>query len=145
MIELESNFYLVLLVCNAVLLALAIFSIARFERRCRRFESFWNSPTGVAVADDSSAEEVAGVYLQATTRLEQRLGELQRTVKVMELNAPVVSPAEERSMPIDNAIRMAQQGASVSDLTKACGLNVGEAHLMRKLHGQPIQPGAVNA
>jgi len=31
---------------------------------------------------------------------------------------------------------MARLGASVEELAKSCGLNIGEAHLMQKLHGQ---------
>jgi hypothetical protein len=33
-------------------------------------------------------------------------------------------------------MRMAKLGASIDDLTRNCGLNIGEAQLMQKLHGK---------
>jgi len=42
----------------------------------------------------------------------------------------------ESRLPIENAVRMAKHGASIEDLMRSCGLNIGEAQLMRKLHGQ---------
>ena len=47
-------------------------------------------------------------------------------------------------LPIDNAIRMAKQGASVADLTRSCGLNLGEAELMKKLHGRNRRAAAAS-
>ena len=38
------------------------------------------------------------------------------------------------SLPLDKAVRLAQSGASIAELSKRCGLNNGEAMLMRKLH-----------
>ena len=83
--------------------------------------------------------------MRITQRLEQRVGELQRTVKIMEMNrgeepTPVSQPTTvERSLPIENAQRMARMGASIEDLTRSCGLNIGEARLMKKLHGKASQ------
>jgi hypothetical protein len=39
-------------------------------------------------------------------------------------------------VPLENALRMAKNGASIEDLTRNCGLNIGEARLMQKLHGK---------
>ena len=68
-------------------------------------------------------------------RIERRIADLQRVVKTLadgdrELQAPV-----QPILPIENAVRMARQGASIEDLKRSCGLNVGEARLMQKLHG----------
>ena len=134
MITTESYYLLVLLVANALLLAIACTVLSRFDRRCRRIEEFWDSPTGTALADDG--EEEALQQTLATRRLEQRLGELQRTVKLMEIKAPKQEPNVERSLPIENAMRMARNGASIDELTRTCGLNIGEARLMQKLHGR---------
>lgn len=133
-------FLYILLASNATLLAIAAVAVIRFERRWQRLESFWDSPTGSAL-DDASEDELHE-QLMATTRLEQRLGELQRTVKLLDMKAPEERAPVERSMPIENAVRMARLGASVEDLTRNCGLNVGEAQLMKKLHGKA--PAAAN-
>ena len=137
MITTESYFLYLLLTANALLLAIATVVLFRFDRRCKRIEEFWDSPTGTALAeaeDDETCEQ-----MQATRRLEQRVGELQRAVKVMEIKAPKQQPRAERHLPIENAVRMARHGASIEDLTRNCGLNIGEARLMQKLHGKTQQ------
>jgi len=130
----ETFFLHLLLASNAVILAIACIALIRFERRWRRIEQFWDSPTGAALSE-SDAEQMCD-QTRATRRLEQRLGELQRTVKVMDMKVPQQRPAVERNLPIENAVRMARLGASVDDLTRNCGLNTGEARLMQKLHGK---------
>lgn len=134
MITIEADFFLLLLICNAILLGIACYSVIRFERRCSHLEKFWASPTGAALAEETNNE--SDEHLRIAQRLEKRVGELQRTIKVIEIKSPQVAPAEERILPMENAMRMAKLGASIEDLTKSCGLNVGEARLMQRLHGQ---------
>ncbi len=134
----ESYYLYKLLLANGVLLAIACYAIVRFERRCRQIEAFWASPTGTALAD--AGDDESQEKLRQSQRLEQRVGELQRAVKVMALrnkpqNETPVQPVE-RSLPLENAVRMARNGASIEDLTRSCGLNIGEAQLMQKLHRQ---------
>ncbi len=139
----ESIYLILLLTANALLLAVATVVLSRFDRRVKAIEEFWDSPTGAALADDDG-EEVHAQML-ATQRLERRVGELQRVVKLMEIKAPEKpAPVEmvEMNVPLENAVRMARHGASVDDLTRNCGLNIGEARLMQKLHGKG--PQAVN-
>lgn len=135
--NIEPYFLYVLFGANAVLLAIASVAVLRFERRWKRIEQFWESPTGAALSDEADGEMRA--QIEATKNLEKRLGELQRTVKIMDMNSPKESPPAERNLPIENAVRMARQGASVEDLTRTCGLNFGEARLMQKLHGQALK------
>ena len=151
MITIDALFILLLLAANAMLLGLTCHALVRFERRCKRIEDFWESPTGNALSNDGDTE--LREQMQATQRLEKRVGELQRTVKVIELNkhrpqppqaAQPAQPAVERNLPIENAIRMARLGASVEELTRSCGLNIGEARLMQKLHRQSANTGAGN-
>ncbi len=133
----ESFYLILLLIANALLLAVATVVLSRFDRRVKAIEEFWDSPTGAALADDEDAEVHAQTL--ATQRLERRVGELQRVVKLMEIKAPEKkAPVEmvEMSVPLENAVRMARHGASVEDLTRNCGLNIGEARLMQKLHGK---------
>jgi hypothetical protein len=130
----DNDFLHLLLVSNAVLLSIACLAIARFERRCRRLEEFWSSPTGSAMAEDQAGEN--NEHLLATQRLEKCMGELQRTVKVMEIKSPAQRRSETGTLPLENALRMVKSGASAADLTRSCGLNIGEARLLHKLHGQ---------
>jgi len=134
----ESYFLYLLLASNALLLAFTSVSLVYFERRWAHIEQFWKSRKDAALVD--SGGENASEKIEATKRLEQRLGELQRTVKVLEMKTPTQHPAVEHiqqiGLPIENAVRMARMGASVEELTRNCGLNIGEARLMRKVHAK---------
>ena len=138
MITLEAHYIYLLIVSNAVMLALACFCFTRFDRRCHEIEKFWASPTGTAISDDDPDD--SHEQMRLTQRLEKRVGELQRTVKVLGIekskSTPPPSTPIERHLPIENAVRMARMGASIEDLSKSCGLNIGEARLMQKLHGK---------
>ena len=134
MMATDTYFLYLLLASNAVLLAIACFAVYRFERRCRRIENFWNSPTGNVVSE--LGDEDGRKQIDATQRLEQQVSQLQRTVKVIEMKTPKQHAPVERTLPIENAIRMARSGASVEELKRSCGLNNGEAQLMQKLHGR---------
>lgn len=137
----DDLFLYLLLLSNAVVLILAVVAIIRFERRWQRIDSFWDSPTGVALSEAS--DEEMREQTRATLQLERRLSELQRAVKRMQSRAPDEPTPLERKLPIDNAVRMARSGASVEDLTRNCGLSVGEARLMKRLHGRA--PSAASA
>lgn len=135
MITIDPYYMFMLIAANVLMLAISSLSIAKFERRCRRIEEFWDSPVGAALADDNESAEMYEQIL-ATKRLEQRLGELHRSVKLMEIKKPKETQAPvAQQLPIENAVRMARHGASIEDLTRSCGLNIGEARLMQKLHG----------
>jgi hypothetical protein len=97
-------------------------------------ESFWRSPTGSALAGEQ--REDIKRQLEDAALLDKRLTETQRAIQVLAARERTSGSVTERSLPIDNAVRMARQGATIADLTRSCGLNVGEARLMQKLHGQ---------
>ena len=128
----DSYFLDLLLASNAAFLAIACLALIRFERRWGRIEAFWGNQTDTASGEPVDVD--VNEQLKTTQRLEQRLGELQRTIKVLEIKTPKQQPPVERSLPIEHAVRMARQGASIEDLTRDCGLNIGEARLMQKLH-----------
>lgn len=134
----ESYYLYLLLASNATLLAIACVALIRFDRRWSRIEAFWHSPTGTAISESDDAD--VREQMKATQRLEQRLGELQRTVKVLDMKTPKQQAPVERNqpigLPIENAVRMARMGASIEELSRSCGLNIGEAQLMQKLHGK---------
>ncbi len=123
-----------LLIANAALLAAAIIAIVRFRNQARRFEKFWDSPAGVSLADTQSLN--ASADLQANPALEKRVAELQSVVQMLARKEESGRDATDSSRPIENAVRMAKHGASIDELVRNCGLNIGEAQLMRKLHGK---------
>lgn len=119
-----------LIASNAVLLFAASLAILRFERMIRRYRSFWASPAG------SSMQEQTEPYAVLSGFLDHRLSLLQdRIDDLARQNAPaaVVKPAE---LPFEHAVRMAKHGANVEDLTRSCGLKKSEAQLMQRLHAQ---------
>lgn len=141
-----------LLASNALMAGAAAIAILRFKAQCRRLEAFWTSPTGTTLAGREASEAQppvpgsgapsgthARAQIASQLRIEQRMNELQKKVETIAKRPAklVAAPsAVNRPLPIDNAVRMARSGASVDQLTKACGLNIGEARLMQKLHGK---------
>ncbi len=134
MIISESYYIYLMMLANAGLLAIVSITLLRVERRSKRIEEFRHSPTGTSLAEAGDVERRE--QLRATRRLEQKLDELQKAVIAMQKTVPDERASLERNLPIENAVRMARHGASIDDLTRSCGLNIGEARLMQKLHGQ---------
>ena len=131
-----------LIIANAALLAAAAIAVVRVRRQMRRFEKFWNSPTGVSLASREPVQEQPRP--QANRHLERRVTELQRVVKTLaRREQPAVKPVD-GSLPIENAVRMARHGASIDELVRSCGLNIGEARLMQKLHSRVQANQAIN-
>ena len=130
----ESMSIYLLLASNAALTAAAALVILRFQKQRARLESFWRSPTGAALAGQQG-EDIKR-QLEDAALLDKRLTETQHAIQALAARESTSGPASERSLPIDNAVRMARQGATIADLTRSCGLNIGEARLMRKLHGK---------
>lgn len=123
-----------LLIANAALLAAAVIAIIRFQKLFNRFEKFWSSPTGVALVDHTPEDKQPRP--QANRHLERRVTELQSVVRTLAKNSPAVQKSAAPKLPIENAVRMARHGATIDELVRSCGLNIGEARLMRKLHGK---------
>lgn len=127
-----------LMLANLLLVCAVGLALVRFLRRCDEFERFWESPTGVALAEDADGDE----HLRISQRLEQRVDELQKVIRILAARdskpakQAAAPPGPARILPLDNAVRMARQGATIEDLTRSCGLNIGEAKLMQKLHGK---------
>jgi len=128
-----------LLIANAVLLAAAAIALVRFRHQARRFEKFWDSPTGVSLADTQALDAKSSGEQppqQSNPQLERRVSELQTVVRTLARKEQAVCESADNNLPIENAVRMARHGASIDDLIRSCGLNIGEAQLMRKLHGK---------
>lgn len=127
-----------LLIANASLVAACSIALIRFCRQARRFEKFWDSPTGLTIVETQSLQAAMASRAPAGVdpRLEERVAELQAVVRTLAKKSQPGRDTFEGSLPIENAVRMAKSGASIDDLIRNCGLNIGEAQLMRKLHGK---------
>lgn len=128
----ETYYLYILLAANLLVLIGGLLAILRLRQLCRQQKQFWSSPTGAALADKSDEHERQ--QLLVNLRLEKQLSAMQAELKTI-FNQQNDRHSSERALPIDNAVRMARSGASIDDLTRSCGLNLGEAQLMKKLHG----------
>ena len=122
-----------LLIANAAMLAAAAIAIVRFRKQARRFEKFWESPVGAAMAETEALN--AKAKTEPDPELSRKVSELQSVVWKLAQKKPVAEQASKKQLPIENAVRMAKHGASIGELIRSCGLTIGEAQLMRKLHG----------
>jgi len=124
-----------LLLSNTVLLGAAAIAILRLQRTTVESAQFWSSPTGDAL-EAQNAEKNA-----RPEKIEQHVAAMQATVERLEKKDRSTRPI--LNVPIENAVRMARGGASVEELTRNCGLNIGEARLVQRLHsnqtGQKVQ------
>ncbi len=138
----------ILLLANALLLGVALLVIVRFRREAQALLKFWHSPMGNALVGDRDDARERGdandkrLFAQSVMRLEQQMLLLRRDVLRNAARESATAepapraPAPRAALPLDNAVRMARMGASVDDLTRNCGLSLGEARLMQKLHGK---------
>ncbi len=128
--------YYAILAGKAFVLILGTIVLLGMWRQTRRVEQLLSelkaAPTPEEQPDSSKQQLIASL------RLDKRITELQQQIAALsttEQKAGVEPVA--RPLPIENATRMARHGASVEELTRTCGLNVGEAELLKKLHGAP--------
>jgi len=125
------SFYL-LLACNGILVAAASLAILRFQRIMRDQKAYWDSPTGMASLAQTDTEALLD-------GIEQRFAGTR--------NLPAGKSSDtsnHKVIPFENAVRMAQHGASLDDLTRTCGLSETEARLLIRVHANAPQATAAN-
>jgi hypothetical protein len=131
----NANFVLpFLLAANVLFLLVVITALQRIDARCRRLEEFKLSVLAKPEGNPPVIDHTA--HLAVLRKLEQRFASVQQSVESASAGAAAESRQVTPNLPIENAVRMAKQGASIDDLTRNCGLNIGEARLMQKLHGR---------
>ena len=117
-----------LIISNALLLAAATIAVLRLQNYINKSAEFWDSPTGAALKSDS------GGKADSVAQVEKRLRNLQEKVDDLTRRQPTSHTTVVQDRPIENAVRMARDGACLDDLRRSCGLNRGEAQLLMKLH-----------
>jgi len=129
MMNIESTYSLyLLLLSNGALAAAAAIAILRLQRMSQQQQSFWDSPTGVALTSQSDQDELIRAIDQRFSVLRDGIDRLAREGKP---DLPVA-----HSLPFENAVRMAKHGATLDDLIHNCGLSATEARLLIRVHGQ---------
>ncbi len=78
-------------------------------------------------------------YLMGSVRMGEELQELRRLVEPLPDRLNQMEQRDPGSLSFTQAARLIGMGASVDDLTQACGLTQAEAELMSRLH-QPRPP-----
>jgi len=73
-------------------------------------------------------------YLAGSIRMGEELYELRRTVAPLPDKLQQMEQRDPSSLSFTQAARLVGLGASVDDLTQACGLSRAEAELIAKLH-----------
>jgi len=130
MITVSLPLYL-LLVANAALIVAAAFALMRAERAINEPKEFWASPTGQAMRDAQSGRTEHRELLEQVDGLRAAVSDIRK-------QATEVPPERVVDISLGRAVRLAKRGASVDELARNCGLNRGEAELMRRLHA--VQP-----
>lgn len=116
---------------NLCLLAAAVWTLVRVQRVLAGKAIYSRLAGGSAIeAQIAEIDEHCRI-------VSERLGEMQDQLEMLgKLERLLVSPVA-RELPMEHAARLAKDGASVDELARHCGLNIGEARLIRRLHGRP--------
>ena len=132
----DPTIYYAVLAGKAFVLILGTIVLLGMWRQTHRVERYLSDLRNAPAPDEQPC--AAKQHLVASLRLDKRISELQQQVAALSAAEPKAdSGPVSRPLPIENATRMARHGASVEELTRTCGLNVGEAELLKKLHGAP--------
>ncbi len=119
-----------LILSNAVLVFGAAIALIRFERLLKRERMLWERPIDTSVQAHSNSEAVlAGL-------LERRLATIHEKIDRLAKQKATTVATQSADLPFEYAARMAKQGASIYDLTRACGLNKAQAQLIWRLHAR---------
>jgi hypothetical protein len=125
----------VLLLSTALLLAVASLAILRFQRLVRDSAELLSRAAPAEPKPKADAEDP----------LEQRMRALQKIVEDLARKEETPQPTARHDMPIENAVRMAKNGAGIDELTRSCGLKKGEAELLLRLHANRKQTAIARA
>ena len=113
---------------TALLVAAAGIAIVRFQKKFRDSAAFWASPTGTFIHAEAHGGESNDAIAVQLAELRQLL----ESLAARDRSSPSVVSGESR---FGNAVKLAKQGVTPGELTKHCGLNIGEAQLLIRLHG----------
>lgn len=131
----DPTIYYAVLAGKAFVLILGTIVLLGMWRQTRRVEQYLAELSRAPAREEQP--DSAKQQLIASLRLDKRISELQQQISALSATESRSVDPVSRPLPIENATRMARSGASVEELTRSCGLSVGEAELLKKLHGVP--------
>jgi hypothetical protein len=129
------------LILEAAVIVLAILwvgSVALFiayQRNQQRLAA--EQAAGDAVRDQRIRELAKRVddYQNGTVRMGEALHELRAVVAPLPDKLLQLEQRDPDTLSFDQAAKLVQMGASIDELTQACGLTQAEAQLMSRMHG----------
>jgi hypothetical protein len=127
-IDLYELFQLSLSVANALVLVAAIVAIFWVHRVLCGKAIHSRLAAGTAIEAEIAALTANG------RRVASQLQEMQKTIDSLAILERLLEEPASRGLPMERATTLARSGATVDELTRSCGLSIGEARLMRRLH-----------
>ena len=125
----DTYFIYQLLILNTLLLTAVITVLFRLRRLTHR--------SGDKNAQrDNESDKASQLLHKRISLLQKSVHDLGRKQKSLQIPAA-------KKLPLDDAVRMAKNGASIEELTRNCGLSKGEAQLLTRLH--TAAPATVNS
>ena len=115
-------------VANIVLLAAAVVALVRVQRVLRGTAIYSKLAAGTAI------EAEIALLSESGRRVSSQLAKLQDRLESLAVLERLLEEPVARGLPMERATNLARSGASVDELTRSCGLSIGEARLMRRLH-----------
>lgn len=121
-----------------VLLAvLWVGTVAVFMAHTREQKRRWVQQEADGIARDQRLRELGkrvDAYQNGTVRMGEALHELRAVVAPLPDKLEQLQQRDPDSLSFNQAAKLVSMGASIDELTQACGLTQAEAELMSRLH-----------
>jgi len=138
--ELDFVWQNALLIANAMLIGAAALAVVQIRREFRQSRAFWTSPAAVAMQPAAYDDrELRRMVDRRITMLEKYIERyyshpMPPATTVPGTDDVAVTIQRQNELPMEYAVRMVKSGAAMDDLVRGCGLNLGEAQLLMRLH-----------
>ncbi|WPP01342.1 DUF2802 domain-containing protein [Pseudomonas sp. HR96] len=106
-------------------------SFAREQKRLRALQEADDATRDQRLRDLAKRVDA---YQNGTVRMGEALHELRAVVAPLPDKLEQLHQRDPASLSFDQAAKLVSMGASIDELTQACGLTQAEAELMSKLH-----------
>lgn len=124
---------------TGAMIAAAVLCAAMRREQNEFAQNLLDASTDEELHERFDDRELRRMFDRRLTILEERLVQILRE---SQKPAALPVPPLKNELPVEYAVRMARSGASVDDLVRGCGLNIGEAQLILRLHASTRAPAA---
>jgi hypothetical protein len=138
------------LILEAAVIVLAILwtgSVAMFLSYSRNQQRLAAEQAAGDALRDQRIRELAkrlDDYQNGTVRMGEAIHELRAVVAPLPDKLLQLEQRDPDTLSFDQAAKLVQMGASIDELTQACGLTQAEAQLMSRMHGSGAQGAAAS-